>query len=105
MTDYDFKTLDDKEFEILCADLLGDALGRRFERFKRGRDGGIDGRYFASNGKEVVLQCKHFANTPIEQLIRKLANEELPKLQRLSPERYIVAVSNKLSPADSREQR
>ena len=102
MTDYDFKTLDDKEFEILCADLLGDALGRRFERFKRGRDGGIDGRYFASNGKEVVLQCKHFANTPIEQLIRKLANEELPKLQRLNPERYIVAVSNKLSPADKR---
>jgi hypothetical protein len=102
VTDYDFKTLDDKEFEILCVDLLGDFLGRRFERFKRGRDGGIDGRYFASNGKEVVLQCKHYANTPIEQLVRKLAKEELPKLERLRPERYIIAVSNKLSPADKK---
>jgi len=100
--DYDFKTLDDKEFEIFCADLLGDVLGRRFERFKRGRDGGVDGRYFASNGKQVVLQCKHYANTPIEQLIRKLAIEERPKIARLQPDRYIVAVSNKLSPTDKK---
>jgi hypothetical protein len=100
--DYDFKTLDDKEFEIFCADLLGGVLGRRFERFKRGRDGGVDGRYFASNGKQVVLQCKHYANTPIEQLIRKLAIEERPKIARLQPDRYIVAVSNKLSPTDKK---
>lgn len=102
VTDYDFKTLDDKEFETLCVDLLGDVMGRRFERFKRGRDAGIDGRYFASSGKEVVLQCKHYANTPIEQLIRKLAKEEFPKLELLRPERYIIAVSNKLSPADKK---
>jgi hypothetical protein len=51
VTDHDFKTLDDKEFESLCADPLGDMLGKRFERFKAGRDGGVDGRYFSSNGK------------------------------------------------------
>ena len=101
MTDYDFKTLDDKEFEILCADLLGD-LGQRFERFKPGRDGGVDGRYFASNGNEVVLQCKHYANTPIEQLIRRLATDESKKLSSLRPDRYLIAVSNPLSRADKR---
>jgi adenylate kinase family enzyme len=100
VTDYDFKTLDDKEFEILCADLLGDMLGKRFERFKAGRDRGVDGRYFSSNGKEVILQCKHYANTPIEQLIWKLAHEERVKIALLHPHRYLLAVSNGLSRAD-----
>ncbi|MDO9048160.1 MAG: hypothetical protein Q7U66_10545 [Methylobacter sp.] len=45
MTDYDFKSLNDKEFEILCTDLLGEVQGRRFERFKAGKDAGVDGRY------------------------------------------------------------
>lgn len=100
MTDYDFRTLDDKEFEMLCADLLGDTLGKRFERFKAGRDRGVDGRYFSSNGKEVILQCKHYANTPIEQLIWKLAHEERVKVALLHPDRYLLAVSNGLSRAD-----
>jgi hypothetical protein len=38
MTEYDFRTLSDKEFESLCADLLGEMLNARFERFKPGRD-------------------------------------------------------------------
>jgi hypothetical protein len=100
MTDYDFKTLNDKEFEILCADLLGDVLSVRFERFKPGRDRGVDGRYFKSSGQEVILQCKHWANTPIEQLIRRLRTDERPKVHRLDPNHYILAVSNALSRAD-----
>lgn len=52
MSDYDFKQLNDKEFEILCADLLGEVEGRRFERFKAGKDAGVDGRFFADEGKE-----------------------------------------------------
>ncbi len=55
MADYDFKSLNDKEFEILCADLLGEVEGCRFERFKAGKDAGIDGRYFTDQGKEVIL--------------------------------------------------
>jgi hypothetical protein len=102
MTDYDFRTLNDKEFEILCADLLSDALGHRFERFKPGRDAGVDGRYFASDRKEVVLQCKHWPNTPIEQLIRRLADDERKKLLTLKPARYLIAVSNPLSRADKK---
>lgn len=45
MSDYDFKPLNDKEFEVLCADLLGEVEGQRFERFKVGKDAGVDGRF------------------------------------------------------------
>ncbi|KAB1593826.1 hypothetical protein C5O75_007795 [Burkholderia cepacia] len=103
MPDYDFKTLNDKEFEALCTDLLSRFLDRRFERFKPGKDGGVDGRYFADDGLEVILQCKHWANTPTSQLITELARKEKPKLDRLKPRRYILAISNPLSRSDKKK--
>lgn len=102
MSDYDFKPLNDKEFEILCADLLGEVEGRRFERFKAGKDAGVDGRFFTAEGKEVILQCKHWSNTPIKQLIRALSTTEKPKLDKLKPHRYMLAVSNPLSRSDKK---
>lgn len=103
MPDYDFKTLNDKEFEALCTDLLGRLLGYRFERYKPGKDAGVDGRYFGDDGAEVILQCKHWANTPTSQLIGALAQKEKPKLDRLKPHRYILAISNPLSRSDKKK--
>lgn len=103
MSDYDFKQLNDKEFEIFCADLLGEVENCRFERFKAGRDGGIDGRFFTDQGNEVILQCKHWINTPLSKLIRELKNIEKPKLDELKPHRYLLAVSNSLSRANKKE--
>lgn len=102
MSDYDFKPLNDKEFEILCADLLGEVQGCRFERFKPGRDAGVDGRFFTDAGSEVILQCKHWSNTPLTQLIRALKKIEKPKLDKLKPHRYLLAVSNPLSRTDKK---
>lgn len=102
MSDYDFKTLNDKEFEILCCDLLGSHLGFRIERFKAGKDQGVDGRFFSSNKNEVILQCKHWAGTPTIQLIKALKNNEKPKIEKLNPSRYILAISNKLSRTDKK---
>ncbi|WP_348944744.1 restriction endonuclease [Chitinibacter sp. FCG-7] len=85
MSDYDFKALNDKEFEILCADLLGDAEGQRFERFKPGKDAGIDGRFFTSNSCEVILQCKHWCGTPTKQLINTLSTTEKIKIEKIKP--------------------
>lgn len=102
MSDYDFKPLNDKEFEILCADLLGEVEGHRFERFKAGRDAGVDGRYFTAQGNEVILQCKHWCNTPLSKLIRELSHTEKPKLDKLNPRRYLLAVSNPLSRTDKK---
>lgn len=45
MTDYTFETLNDKEFEVLTVDLLSKEFNTHIERFKSGRDGGIDGRF------------------------------------------------------------
>lgn len=101
MIDYDFRTLNDKEFEVFCADLLGAANGVRIERFKAGRDGGVDGRFYVSPKQEVILQCKHWANTPTSQLIIHLAKEKA-RLDKLKPARYLVAVSNPLSHADKK---
>lgn len=102
MTDYDFKSLNDKEFEALCADLIGQSEGMRFERFKPGKDSGVDGRFFTNEKHEVILQCKHWANTPLNQLISYLKKTEKKKLDKLKPHRYILAVSNPLSRADKK---
>ncbi|WP_374421398.1 hypothetical protein [Chromobacterium sp.] len=102
MTDYDFKTLNDKEFEVFCSDLLSIYLDVRIERFKPGRDSGIDGRYFGSDNKEIILQYKHWANTPIKSLISFLRKEEKPKLDKLQPNRYILAISAPLSRTDKK---
>lgn len=102
MSNYDFKPLNDKEFEILCADLLGEVEGKRFERFKAGKDSGVDGRFFTSDADEVILQCKHWSNTPIKQLIHSISTTEKSKLDKLKPHRYMLAVSNPLSRADKK---
>ncbi len=102
MSDYDFKTLNDKEFESLCVDLLSGHLDQKFERFKAGKDAGVDGRFFAKNGKEAILQCKHWANTPINQLITEIKNKEKKKVDKLAPDRYFLAISNPLSRADKK---
>src|SRR5437763_451175 len=101
MSDYDFSSLNDKEFESLVVDLLSEEEGKRFERFKPGRDKGVDGRYFSpSTSLETIVQCKHWIRTPVNQLINRLITDELPKVQRLKPARYIVGISNPLSRAN-----
>jgi hypothetical protein len=100
VSDYDFKALNDKEFEILCTDLLSARDGVRYERFKPGRDAGVDGRYFGLGGKETILQCKHWVTTPLEKLVKHLQDSELPKLHKLEPSKYVLAVSHALSRSD-----
>lgn len=100
MTDYDFRTLNDKEFEILATDLLSKRDGQKYERFKPGRDAGVDGRFFKPNGTEVILQCKHWPSSPLERLVRHLEELELPKIRQLNPARYVLAISHPLSRSD-----
>lgn len=100
MNDYDFKNLNDKEFEVLATDLLSKRDGVKYERFKPGRDGGIDGRYFSVSGKSTILQCKHWISTPLEKLIKNLKDKELLKIRKLNPDRYILILSHPLSVND-----
>jgi hypothetical protein len=97
MSSHDFKGLHDKEFESLCADLLGVSMSIRFERFKPGPDQGVDARCFEAGGGEIVLQCKHRPASSITDLARHLRDEERPKADKLLPARYLLAVSHALS--------
>ncbi|WP_444885289.1 nSTAND3 domain-containing NTPase [Microbulbifer sp. PSTR4-B] len=100
MLEYDFSSLNDKEFEALAVDLLSQHFSKRIERFKGGRDGGVDGRFFASSGNEVIIQCKHWLNTGLQALLRTVEAKERAKVEKLNPERYIFVTSLKLSRAN-----
>ena len=44
---------------------------KRIERFKSGKDGGVDARLFITDNKEMVFQIKHYVNTGYNGLISK----------------------------------
>jgi len=100
---YDFSQLNDKEFEMLACDLLSKHLGVRIERFKAGRDGGVDGRFFSVEDKETVIQVKHYLKTGVSGLLASLKNKELSKVQKLKPDSYIIVTSLPLSRANKKK--
>ena len=103
MNAYDFRSLNDKEFEAVVVDLLSESFGVRLERFKPGRDGGVDGRWFIPEGGEGVVQCKHWLGSGFRKLLQHLRDHERKKLERLNPTRYIVATSIPLSRQNKRD--
>lgn len=106
MVDYTFSTLNDKELESLSVDLLSAEKGKRFQRFKAGRDQGIDGAYYHNKGLEEIIQCKHYLNTGLSGLISSLKNKnkkginEVEKVKKLNPKKYIFITSLSLSAKD-----
>lgn len=97
MSDYDFSTLNDKDFEILAVDLLSAEFGTNIERFKAGKDGGVDGRFFSNTTKENIIQCKHFLKSGVSKLITTLKDTEYEKVKKLNPKSYFVVTSVPLS--------
>lgn len=97
MADYDFRSLSPHDFELLCRDLLQVELGVNLESFTTGRDSGIDFRCRAG-GQNLIVQCKHYAESGYDALARALAGKERKKLDALKPTRYILATSVGLTP-------
>ncbi|WP_296082280.1 restriction endonuclease [uncultured Agrobacterium sp.] len=95
---YDFHQLSPHDFETLVRDLLQAEWGLLLESFKTGRDGGIDLRY-ARGAQNIIGQAKHYVRTGLPGLLRDLRTEA-EKLARLQPNRYLLATSAPLSPAD-----
>ena len=101
VTTYNFSQISDFEFEALCRDLLQAELGHSLELFAPGPDGGIDIRYLGEVEDEVhaiVAQCKRWDENSFDNLLRHLSRVELPKIQELAPNRYIVMTSVRLTP-------
>lgn len=96
MPDYDFHTLSPIDFEELSRDLLQKELRIRLESYKPGKDGGVDLRGFVGK-KRIVIQCKHYRGSGFGQLYRELRDEELAKVKKLAPKRYILTTSIALS--------
>ena len=97
---YDFSTLNDKDLEELALDLLNAELNLGLQSFKVGKDGGIDLRYSSpENNNEIVVQVKHYLKSGESKLIKDFKENELPKLNKLSPSptRYIIVASIGLS--------
>lgn len=97
MNEYDFIKLNDKEFESLSIDLISKLEDRRIERFKPGKDTGVDGRFFVTSGSEIIIQCKHWVRSGLPALIRNLNKVEIVKVKKLNPIRYIFVTSLELS--------
>jgi hypothetical protein len=103
---YDFKMLSDYDFELLTRDLLQKVLQCRLESFKKGRDNGIDLRYSCTNNiNDIVIQCKHYANSTFSNLKSKLLKEEFAKIKLLNPSRYMLVTSLGLTPNQKEELR
>lgn len=111
----DLTRLSDYDFELLARDLLSAELGIRLESFARGRDQGIDLRYLAPlikpaplgvpQAPDIVVQCKHYANTGYSGLKSKLQTKERKKVAKLSPKRYILVTSVDLTASNKTELR
>lgn len=93
---YDFSSLSDIDFEILTQDLLQEELKLIFEGFKKGKDKGIDLRCLHS-GNNIIVQCKHYVGSSFSALYSNL-KKELPKIEKLNPQKYIIVTSHALTP-------
>lgn len=90
MLDYDFKILQPSEFECFSRDLLQAREDIFIESFADGRDKGIDLRFAYSKDTTCIVQCKRYKEW--KELKGKL-KEEVEKVKRLSPQRYILTTS------------
>ena len=102
---YDFKQLSPADFEELTRDLLQKHWDVTLESFKTGRDSGIDLRFSQNSEKEIIVQCKHFANSTTAKLLYELQKIEVPKIIGLAPKRYVLVTSLPLNPADKEKLR
>ena len=90
MTDYDFRILQPSEFECFSRDLLQARENIFIESFADGRDKGIDLRFAYDKDKTCIVQCKRYKEW--QELKRNLKNE-IEKVKRLNPQRYILTTS------------
>lgn len=101
---YDFSTLDSSDFEKLSRDLLNAKFGWDLQSFKAGKDKGVDLRLSTpENNNAIVVQIKHYLKSGPKILLKDLEKNELPKVHKLVPERYIVVTSVSLNPQEKDE--
>ena len=96
MSNFTFETLNDKDFEILSTDIISKVESVHVDRFKPGKDQGVDGRFFCGSD-EIIIQVKHFLASGFTKMLYSCVHTEAPKVRLLSPKRYIFICSTPLS--------
>lgn len=94
MTNYNLRILQPSEFECFSRDLLQARENIFIESFADGRDKGIDLRFAYNNDHTCIIQCKRYKEW--NELKSHLKNE-VDKVKRLNPQRYILTTSVDLS--------
>jgi hypothetical protein len=95
---FDLNRLTDFDFEEVVKDVVEVLLGGdRLEIFAAGKDQGVDLRALATTGGSVVVQCKHWHRSGRDALIRHYRTSESAKVEKLAPDRYILATSADLT--------
>ncbi|MGX5733035.1 nSTAND3 domain-containing NTPase [Bosea thiooxidans] len=100
MSAHDFSRLSALDFEELVHDLLQAQWNKPLEAFKTGADQGIDLRYAPAEAGATIIQCKHYLKTGFSGLRSALKSDELPKIRRLAPSRYVLVTTVSLSPQE-----
>ena len=90
MKNYDFRILSPFEFECLSRDLLCKRDNLDFSNFAEGRDGGIDLRASMAANNTVIAQAKRYKSYPE---LKNTLKDEVAKVKKLNPSRYIVTTS------------
>ena len=93
---YNFDLLSPIEFENLANDIAEKYFKNRVERFKAGKDSGIDGRIFRC-GESIIIQSKHYKDV---NRLRRILKEDKEKIKKINPQRYILFTSCPLSPCN-----
>jgi hypothetical protein len=104
MSNYNFNTLNDKEFEQIARDLLNAKFKLGLQNFTAGRDGGIDLRYSSKkNNNSIIVQAKHYIGSGFAQLKHTLIVKELEKVKKIKPDRYMLVTSLSLTASQKDE--
>lgn len=109
MSYYDFSTLNSSDLEELSCDLMNMSQEPnskiKYKTFKDGKDKGIDFLYSSEEGGlyDHVGQVKHYYRTGYSGLLSKLKTEEIAKVKKLNPIKFIFFTSIDLSVAQTEE--
>ncbi len=97
MPNYSYHVLSPTEFENLARDIIQKKEKIILETFKEGKDSGIDLLHHTSDGKKLIVQAKRYKDN-FDVLFKKLKDDELSKVRKLKPDRYILVTSVGLTP-------
>lgn len=101
---YIYSNLSPDDFEALCQDVISILTGSRFERFKPGKDGGIDLRLLEAEKQLKIVQVKHSPGSYGPSSKAMLQTEfNKATLRFVNGEQYLLMTSLGLSIANKKE--